>query len=339
MDISRGHNIESPQLSLFTLPLEIRHQIYGYVLPLQAASLTPISWVKTKKRLNTYMSLTLANKRVSHEVRDIFYGSTSVTIYINAMERKVAFLDSVQHLGLMLPMLFKPSVANWRHWQLYLIFPTEYENRSREWHCPFCELILGMGTLDYCKSWNHEIILSTAGEMVKCSELETLKIILPCLCKKGHHTPDEAVIEAVQFVLDPLARLRFKKCVTVIAAETNTFTYVHYRLYGEQCTEPCCLTFARRLTSLTSYLSESTPPTELSDRELKWMALKRQAASLEWTPDLCTRLKRVWRRVIDLWGLGDFDLESEDLRKFIERQLSQEPRTADKDKLALRGDY
>ena len=194
------------------------------------------------------------------------------------------------------------SISYIKNWQLDLQFDPSYDDYSVGYTTSAPHL---RSYLDDDRYYIREGLLSVSAVLAEQStDLQTLKIRVPCLCKKLAGIPDRRSRNAIIFSLEPLKLLRFQRDVTVIAAQ-----YGNQRdgeapslSYGEiadtQCQENGCLQFADSFADWKHIiLNQSLPPLLLTSRQKQWLDLKQRSANVipGSEPHIRFNLLEVWK--------------------------------------------
>lgn len=245
------------------------------------------------------MSLLLVNQQISAEARELLYGGSSFTVSIS--DNYASFLQHRQFLKDFKPFMSTHSINYIKNWQFDLQFDASYDDYS------------GVATmlaphlrspLDDDRYYIREGLLAVSAVLArKSTDLQTLKIRVPCLCKKLEGIPDRRVRNAITFSLEPLKLLRFNGSVTMIAAQyENKHDGKGWVLKcGEttdtQCQEKACLAFTDSFADMKNvFQDQSVPPLLLTRKQKQWLDLKQRSAELlPWTePQTRFNLLRVW---------------------------------------------
>ncbi|KAL8769228.1 MAG: hypothetical protein Q9209_004729 [Squamulea sp. 1 TL-2023] len=272
-----------------SLPLELRRQVYGLVLPQQDIAKSSSLWANIVGTPNEFMNLLLVNKQISDEARSVLYGLNRFTMLITPSN--TLFLGSFSKVD------FEPSPTTlslpyFKHWQMSL-WPELEENNA---------LI-------------RDAILTACCEIAKIPNLQTLTLSIPCLChhfefaalkrysqtsRLRHGGDIEAIHDNYVCTLAPLNQLRFKGNVQIIAtAKPFDDGYDHLnpldlpgmdkqeehtifsRCIHQQCPKPCCVSFAASFSSIRTNLIGNTTPLRLTEDQNEWLELKKRVAEIK----------------------------------------------------------
>ncbi|KAL9600310.1 MAG: hypothetical protein Q9219_003260 [cf. Caloplaca sp. 3 TL-2023] len=182
------------------LPLEIRQQIYGLLLPHSDVPLRDGSWASTIGTPNESMGLLRVNRKIADEAQEYLYASIAVTV--------------VTARNLRTPHIREGEGRQWPgdvH-----VYPKLTNNLLR--YVKHCQLSLGQTP---GSSLTIDRVLDATRQILEMSSLQTLKISFSCWCVKtssGFFDPVE-LWENIVYTLEPLHRLRLKGRVTFVMRE------------------------------------------------------------------------------------------------------------------------
>ncbi|KAI4195289.1 MAG: hypothetical protein LQ346_003492 [Caloplaca aetnensis] len=275
VNLTSKARIESPSkiFPFLKLPFEIRQLIYASALPRQDIPIRSGEWVDQIEGVpNQCMNILLANKQISDEAHAVLYGSNTFTIEIEQCDTN--FLHVTQQTHDFIPFPSMRLVHYVKNWQLDL---RDFHHSQRN------------------NGYVEEKLLAASAELALAAELQTLKIMLPCLCfKMGSTTPTCDVYHQVSSALDPLRRLRFKRGVRFIAG--NQYPGWASQEPYAQCQKPECLGFANSFHKTRAIMEGDTVPSPFTSRQLWWFDLKEQVSKIVASQSgLDCALSRVWR--------------------------------------------
>ncbi|KAI4125375.1 MAG: hypothetical protein LQ338_004298 [Usnochroma carphineum] len=280
--MSQGMSTQSAPatFSFMKLPSDIRQHFYAMILPRQEVPMTSGEWVGTIGGVpSQFISILRLNKQISDEARKVFYGSAAFTITIS--DEEIKFLNNTREARHFLPFPSISSMQYIKNWQLDLRL--KYN----------ADLLCGDGNR------TEEGLLTASVELAKISDLQTLKVTIPCLCADGDVTPVHQIYTAVSRTMAPLRRLRFKGDVRFFAAPPLKGDIAQSNKHASpvtQCQRPECLAFANSFIKTKAIMQSTIPPSPLSPRQTKWLGLKKEATSvLGWIPSVRFALSLVWR--------------------------------------------
>ena len=272
--------------NILEAPIEIRRLIYDFVLPIQD---TPRrdnkSWATIENVPNTSMGLLRANRQISQEALDVLYGSNAFTIFIHP-HSAVCFQWS--RLETFSFKQFDPPypISRIQKWQINLGFNPYYRmfTSARDYVNADNHLNLP-ADINRDSSCTRDVVRSIADELIKCPNLKSLKVRIPCVCYR--HRDNAAgiaeIAEAVRSSISPLGRLAFNGSITFITATSTDIvgrSWVQWQDLGSgpsQCRQPACLGLAADLKSfLKTLVCPSSPRLQLSSYEREWLDLKRR---------------------------------------------------------------
>ncbi|KAI4125376.1 MAG: hypothetical protein LQ338_004299 [Usnochroma carphineum] len=304
----------SMQFPFLRLPAEIRRYFYALVLPNQDVGIKSGEWAGDLDGApNPFMNLLLVNKQISDEARTVLYGSNCFTIALS--EDAARFTGYHKDAQWFRP--FKQSFPYIRNWQLRLRFDPRYRLGS--------PLILN-------QYYIRQRVNAAVERLAGTPDLQTLKISVPCLCKKGEQTSNDTVRDSILFALEPLLPLRFLGKVRFIAAaptkapcdEVSMPMAALMPAANMQCQQPACVAFAASFGHITTLLQSSGPRTALTSKQESWLQLKATAYSAARGSTASVRyvLDNAWRA-----------MENKSEAKFIKycersRKMYEEPVTA-----------
>ncbi|KAL8988013.1 MAG: hypothetical protein Q9177_002850 [Variospora cf. flavescens] len=299
-----------PRPSFLSLPLEIRQQIYRILLPSQDVPVRSHQWSNLIESPDDYLQLTIVNRQISDEAREILYSSTASTVVLSDQTTKfLGYRDHSMCQSLLLYHIPRMRPVHYmKHWQLSILFK-DYGSEYRE---------PDIG----------EALDLVSAELAKVPDLQTLKISLPCLCNEkamGSKDLQVAAWEHVRRSIEPLWPLRFNCQVRFITAQRwrpwenavkeyetanpapsilNRAAWHKWRLgrpewwypkdservdnaiksaANKQCQEAACLDFAASFHDIKADIEgTSSAPDPLSSRRKIWLALRDYAVT--WIP-------------------------------------------------------
>ncbi|KAL8702595.1 MAG: hypothetical protein Q9201_004227 [Fulgogasparrea decipioides] len=271
---------------LLDLPLEIRRNIFHLAFTSHKEASQSHRGSAPTRLTQCYRSLILTNHQISHETREILYGTSTFTVNISANE--TSFLHSKQYSKDFRP--FKPtlSIAYIKHWQLDLQFDPSYNGSNYSGSPLAPHLVSTLGNDQYyIREGNLAVSIYLAEGQ---ANLQTLKVRVPCLCAKVRGTSTKRVQTAVLDSLEPVKQFKVKGNVTILAVK-HTHEMVNEpggnsgqpRLVvaGTQCQEEACLAFAASFSDLARTLeNQDIPRPALASRQQKWLEIKNRAATL-----------------------------------------------------------
>ena len=292
-----------PTLCLLGLPLEIRRKIYQLVLPCQNAPPQSASWSTIVGIPNAWMSLLLVNQQISGEAREVLYGDNAFTVAVSTDQ--ISFLHHSEIMKFFRPFKATHSICYIKNWQFDLQFDRSYDGDN----CEYSMLAPHLGSsLADDRYYIGEGLLGVSAVLAEqCTDLQTLKVRVPCLCRKDGSTPVAGVQDAVTESLEPLKMLRFKGTVTFIAAPREEEKNVGiwdprcWKTATTQCQRPACVAFADSFVDIKQILRDQTlPPLLLTSRQQQWLDLKQRAAKLlpKSEPPLRAHLYGVWTAMV-----------------------------------------
>ncbi|KAI4166581.1 MAG: hypothetical protein LQ343_007935 [Gyalolechia ehrenbergii] len=275
---------EQSQLTKFPflqLPVDIRQYFYALVLPGQSFPMNTGRWAEVCDIPSDFIAILRANKQISDEALQALYGGISSTVIITGEEmRSLKFYQDAKSFRPFVPM---GNLQYMRNWQLALRFDAEYDSDLMPCSRLAPHHDSQLATEQY---YIREGVLSTTVVLAGVSDLQTLKLSFPCLCKKTHDTSVDRVTEAITFAMEPLQRLRFHGNVTFIAATPIAEPSKYFEKVklaptpaaNTQCQQPACLAFASSFDEIKSKLQDNTPRTTLTARQTQWLDVKHYAA-------------------------------------------------------------
>ncbi|KAI4195286.1 MAG: hypothetical protein LQ346_003489 [Caloplaca aetnensis] len=301
------------------LPLEVRRYFYRLILPSQTISMRNNACAAIEGTPNEFMNLLVASRQVSDEARRVLYGSNSFTVTVSG--------DTTDFLGLedrakwFRPFLARPMpslnyIKNWqfrlifhRHWDQY---PSDIEMMQRD------------------RRWLEEGLLAVASELARITDLQTLKIFIPCICNRPSAAAVNQLYETTMSSLKPVQKqLRFSSVQVVTAVAPSRVLNASGEFAGWShwfgsvlCTKPKCITFAQSFSPIKDVLQGSLTPTSLTPRQIAWLDIKVHASLV---PPPST--KRIRCALYDLWKLvdvktpGPFYKEIQVTKKIIDDEL------------------
>ena len=224
------------------------------------------------------MNLLRANRQISHEAREVLYGENAFTITIDP--GLVCFLKSKHSFNDFKPFPTSISLPYIKNWQLNIKINLDRELKL--FTSALDDFHIG-SKLDIDLLYIRDTLHSAANEMIKGSELISLKLKMPCICYNCESVVE--MLKTVKLVLLPLGRLQFTSKATCICAETVSYTDDGNPALKEpssiQCSEPDCLDFAAQVTSILGTLvSPSSRRVQLSSNEQEWLKLKEKSQYL-----------------------------------------------------------
>ncbi|KAI4137111.1 MAG: hypothetical protein L6R39_007475 [Caloplaca ligustica] len=170
--------------------------IYRFLLPSQDVPIRSHLWANMIDVPNDSIGILRVNKQIHDEARKLLYSSTTFTIAVRPLQFQFLRFQECWKEDL-LP--FMGLVRGPKHWQLSLRlsrYPTA---------CP------ELSTKD--------MVLALSNELVKTSDLQTLKISFPCLCGVAVSADTIGATHLhISRILEPLWQLRVRGEVTFVAA-------------------------------------------------------------------------------------------------------------------------
>ncbi|KAI4183028.1 MAG: hypothetical protein L6R41_005638 [Letrouitia leprolyta] len=286
MSLAPSKDSQLTDFPFLRLPSDIRRYSYKMVLPGPKTFAKAGGWVEFCSSPNKFLALLRVNKQISDEALQVLYSSTCSTATIT--EDVLAFREIYDDSRLFLPFRPKGTLRCMRDWQLALRFRPEYNADP----IPCSRLAPHHDSrLTIQQYYIREGVFSTAVILNRISELQTLKISFPCLCKKKQDTTVDRVREAIAFANKPLQQVRFHTSVTFIAAAAITepsgprerVKLQSTSAANTQCQQPACISFIQSLDAIKTKFQDDTSRTTLTARQTEWMELKLVAAAM--TPD------------------------------------------------------
>ena len=279
------------------LPLEIRRKIYHLALPSQNTPPQSALWSSITDVPNHCMSLLLTNHEISAEAREVMYSVNTFTVAVSSLQ--ITFLYHSQLLQNFRPFKPRAPIHHIKKWQFDLQFDSSY--RDLPGAASMLAPHLG-STIEYDQYYIREGVLGTILVMAEQStDLQRLKIRVPCLCQKRETTTVCKAQSAIRRSLEPLTLLKFRGGVTLIAARHEDARHgrvlERWKMADTQCQEGACLAFADSFADVEDVIgNQNVPPLLLSPREKQCMDLKQRTAELlpEINPQIRCRLLGVW---------------------------------------------
>ncbi|KAL8937086.1 MAG: hypothetical protein Q9216_004601 [Gyalolechia sp. 2 TL-2023] len=311
MSLKSNEQSQPTGFPFLRLPVDIRQHFYTLILPGQNFPMNAGRWAEVSDIPSDFIGILRANKQISDEALQVLYGGTCSTVIITGQEMRSFKFN--EDLRFFLP--FKPTGTTeyMRNWQLAMRFDAEYDSDPMPCNMLAPHHDSQLTTEQY---YIREGVLSTTAVLARVSDLQTLKVSFPCLCKKTHDTSVDRVREAITFAVEPLKRLRFHANVTFIAAAPilEPSEYLEQvklaptSAANTQCQQPACVAFRDSLNEVKTKLQDDTPRATLTARQSKWLDLKQFAASMapRSTPDLRFALAGVCF-AMDTKGDDEFD--------------------------------
>ncbi|KAL8789304.1 MAG: hypothetical protein Q9213_001227 [Squamulea squamosa] len=319
------------------LPLELRRQVYGLALPQQDIAKPSSHWANIVGTPNEFMNLLLVNKQISDEARNVLYGLNRFTMLITSSN--TLFLGSFSKVNFV-PFPTTPSLPFIKHWQMSL-WP-EFEDHDSRFR---------------------DGLLSACCEMARIPDLQTLTLVIPCLChdyeyvrfcgcfqKYGlcHCLDIDDVHDNYVCTLAPLNQLRFKRNVQIVATaevlqhHDDTSDAVLWPGWDDkddhitlsrcshlQCQKPVCVSFAASFSSIRANLMGNTTPLRSTEDQNEWLELKQRVAELKKSaPELKGNSKsaqELHRALQDTWDA--LDSGSNEYFRKMSREVSQKLRS------------
>lgn len=281
-----------PGFDFMRLPLELRRHFYGLVLPQQDVQRSSGQWANIVRTPNEFMNLLLVNKQIHDEAQRVLYGLNSFTWIVEADWH---FTTTRAARG----------YSHIKHWQLVLRPEPE---RELEPHF-------------------RDGVLTSCAEIAKTPDLQTLKLVIPCLCQHVERHRHCSVgaggrqcinVEDMHnfFVhgLAPLDQLRFKRDVQIIAAVGPPVDR------PQQCQKPLCVSFVDSFESIRARLMGNSTPSRLTENQSRWLELKKWAAKVHPTCCPVNMYCPLLMALRDAWGALDARSD-EDFRKMCDGLL------------------
>lgn len=267
----RPQKPQQPSFPFMKLPLELRRNIYNMVLPSQDVPIRSPEWANMIGTPNKFMNLLLVNRQISEEARSVLYGLNTFTITIVG---GATFVEGSWNTLEPQSLETTPSLRYIKNWQLR--FPLDIHPE--------------------CGEENTQIraaILSTCAELATIPDLQSLKILIPCLCEYAHRyrcsrcrnlkagngatcrcIDIEDIHEDIVYSLAPLNHLRFKHDVQFISMDWSS------PRGNQQCQKSACLSFTASFNSFVTTLRGDSAPLQLTPSQSEWFRLKRHAAQI-----------------------------------------------------------
>ncbi|KAL8690319.1 MAG: hypothetical protein Q9218_004212 [Villophora microphyllina] len=320
-DANLDNNGDTPRTSIqfFTLPLEIRQQIYRSTIPYRLPSLIPVQasspvrrgWVNLP---STSMGLFGTDRQLHEDCCNFTYGSVQV-MKIAITPNATIFFGATLLTAKFLPF---PASSNWnwiKVWDLDLCFSKFNSYMRSSWgyaynHKDKGEAVQRIYNLIDQKSYYEykhieEGFIGVLHEMSKVTGLKSLTVRLPCVCcrhkNEGHFIRDRYMV-------------LLRSHLTAVGVKPESLKIILAPIGQKHlpCPQGDCAYYS---TAVSRMLMEwPHPRSSLHAEQLGWLQLKQYATLLQVSSELRTALFKTW--YVLGWSKRDNQVKQALIRRF-----------------------
>lgn len=326
------------------LPAELRFEIYSLALSSHTTPRDHSVWATHGPKGS--MNLLLSCRRVYIEAREVAYQNGSITMAIAIPNwsywNRQSWGELFEAIGLrgryrdFRPL---PSIHHIKHWQLDLRFRSPLG--TLRMHEIYAEILT---VVELNQLFIGERILEAVAELAKLSDLQSLKVKFPCLCRLWRYpyfqytgVASKDISRLMHKVLEPLNALKFQQSVTFVAAKPKDGA--PDQTETAQCQEPGCIKFVACFTDLKGFLESSQPRRSFSPQQVRWLDIKHRAAEVRLydRDEIRASLFRLWK--LTEWNWDVFAKGCRKSRDVRQREFSTEYKAVCKGFKAAKKDW